>query len=345
MMKAVFLTKFGSPREAFEIRETPKPIPKPHQVLIKVEGFGLNFADVVARRGLYGPTPPLPCVLGYEVVGTIEAQGEEVEGNKVGQRVLALTRFGGYAEYATTDYRAVAEIPDTLSASTALALGTQYTTAQMCFHESLNLYPGDKVLIHAAAGGVGIALCQMALNAGCEVFATAGADFKIEFLKSLGVHHPINYNEKDYASEVKKILGSESIDAAFNSIAGKTIKKDWKLLGSGGKLVVFGAASQISPGRNKWLGNLNLLLKTGFFTPLAFIVQSKSIIGVNMLNLGDEKPQLVAKCLEEVIAQARAEKIKPVVHKEYSIHELHEAHTALEIRKTVGKTAVMWDAH
>lgn len=341
-MKAVYLTNFGSPAEAFEIREVAKPVCGQHQVLIRAEGFGLNFADVLARRGLYGETPPLPCVIGYEVVGRIEAQGAQVKENMVGKRVVALTRFGGYAEYAVTDYRAVAEISDDYPASKALALATQFTTAYVCAVESLNLHPGDKVLVHSAAGGVGVALCQMALNAGCEVFATAGADFKLDFLKSIGVHHTINYNQSDYVKSIKHILKGGALDVSFNSIAGNTVKKDWRLLGSGGKLVVFGAASQMASKRNKLFGDISLLLKTGFLTPLLFIVHSKSLIGVNLLKLGDKKPHLVSSCLKAVVADAEAGKLKPVVHEVYTVEELNDAHLALENRKTIGKTVVMW---
>lgn len=340
-MKAVFLKKFGTPEEAFEIRETEIPNCAPDQVLIKVEAFGLNFADVLARTGMYPETPDRPCVIGYEVVGRVEAQGDQVIGNYVGQRVVALTRFGGYAEYAVTDYRAIGAVSEEYPAEKALALATQFTTAYVCFHESMNLYPGDRVLIHAAAGGVGIALCQMALNAGCEIFATAGSENKLEFLRQLGVHHAINYREKDYYEEVNSILKSERIDATFNSLAGKSIKKDLKLLGAGGKLVLFGAASRVGGGKGIFSG-LKLLFQTGFYTPLAFIMRSKSLIGINILKLGDYKPELVANCLKAVIAQAQEGKLDPVVQKTYKIEELNAAHLALEKRGTIGKTVVFW---
>ena len=341
MMKAVFLKKFGAPEEAFEIKETEIPKCDPHQVLIKVEAFGLNFADVLARNGLYPETPDRPCVIGYEVIGTVEAQGSSVEDQWVGKRVVALTRFGGYAEYAVTDFRAIGVISNDYPAEKALALATQYTTAYVCFHESMNLYEGDRVLIHAAAGGVGIALCQMALNAGCEIFATAGSAEKLEFLQKMGVHHTINYRKNDYSKEITNKLNGQRIDAAFNSLAGKSVKKDLKLLGAGGKFVIFGAASRVGGGKGI-LSGLKLLFQSGFYTPLAFIMRSKSIIGINILKLGDYKPQIVAKCLQAVIAEAEAGELDPVVQKSYKIDELNAAHLALEKRGTIGKTVVFW---
>jgi NADPH2:quinone reductase len=341
-MKAVFLTSFGSPDKAFEIRETDKPACKDHQVLIKVEQFGLNFADVLARSGMYPETPPTPCIIGYEVVGRVEETGSEVPEKFRGSRVIAMTRFGGYAEYAATDYRAVAILPEDFDASKALALGTQGTTAYVCLEESMNLYKGDRVLIHAAAGGVGLMLCQLALAKGCEVFGTASQPRKLEFLKELGVQHPINYKEEDYTEAVKKILGENRLDATFNSLAGKSAKKDLKLLGAGGKFVIFGAASRVGGGKGI-LSGLKLLWQTGFYSPLTFIMRSKSLIGINILKLGDYKPQVVAKCMQETVALAEKGVLKPIVHETYSVDQLTEAHQALENRGTIGKLAIRWN--
>ena len=206
----------------------------------------------------------------------------------------------------------------------------------------MNLYPGDRVLVHAAAGGVGIGLCQMALNQGCTVFGTAGSTEKIAFLKEMGVHYPINYREKDYAEEIDKILKGKRLDATFNSLAGKSVKKDFKLLGSGGKLVIFGASSRTGKGTGIF-SSLKLVFQTGLFTPLTFIMRSKSIIGINILKLGDSKPQLIAKCLHAVIAEAEAGKLDPVVRTTYKIGDLNRAHKSLENRGTIGKTVVFWE--
>ncbi len=340
-MKAVVLHKYGTPSEAFEMRDVAAPNCGASQVLIKVEAFGLNFADVLARKGLYPDVPDRPCILGYEVVGTVEEQGADVSENMVGKRVVGLTRFGGYAEYAVTDFRACGILSDGYDAGKALALATQYTTARVCFSETVNLYPGDKVLVHAAAGGVGIALCQMAINAGCEVFGTAGSPKKLDFLREMGVQHPVNYRETDYGKVIAKKLNGEKLDATFNSLAGKSVKKDMKLLGAGGRLVIFGAASRVG-GMSGFFGSLKLLFQTGFFTPLRLIMSSKSIIGVNILKLGDRKPQIVAKCLNEVVREAEIGKLNPVVKETYQIDDLSRAHLALEKRSSIGKVAVFW---
>ena len=167
-MKAIYIVKYGSANEAFEFRETPKPVPKAGEVLVKVEGFGLNFADVMARKGMYEDAPPIPSLIGYDVVGIVERVGSNVTNVLEGDRVTALTRFGGYAEFALTDCRAVAKISDSLSITVGTALTTQFCTAYYCAAEAVNLFEGDRVLIHSAAGGVGTALMQYALHKGVK---------------------------------------------------------------------------------------------------------------------------------------------------------------------------------
>ncbi len=346
-MKAIFLNKFGSATDAFEIRETEKPIPKVNQVLIKVEAFGLNFADVLARKGLYPEVPDRPCILGYEVVGTIVGCGDEVPAGFEGKRVMALTRFGGYAQYVVTDYRAMAQIPVNYPAEQAVALGTQFTTAYMCFYETVRLHQGDKVLVHAGAGGVGLALCQMAMAEGCEVIATVGSAAKVDFLQRLGVPHIINYRDENYADRVRSIVKKGSIDVSFNSLAGKSAPTDMKLLGAGGRLVIYGAASRVGKSGGIF-SSLGLLFKTGFVSPLALIMKSKSVIGVNLLKIGDSRPHILAECLYNVVQMALPTKafpegkIRPVVGGRYAVSELAQAHKALENRNTIGKLSVFW---
>src|SRR3972149_31227 len=159
-MKAIHLIKHGKSSTAFLQKEIPVPIPEKNQVLIKSEAFGLNFADVMARLGIYRDAPPIPSVLGYEVVGRIENFGTEVKNFKKGEHVVAFTRFGGYAEYAVTDYRAAVSIPEKM----------------------INRRERNNVLINAAAGGVGIALIQLAKRKSCIVYANCGSDEKVSFL-------------------------------------------------------------------------------------------------------------------------------------------------------------------
>lgn len=338
-MKAAVLVRNGSADNSFEIRDLEKPSPDEGQVLIKVEAFGLNFADIMARQGNYQDCPPLPAVIGYDVVGEVVEIGGNVDNVVVGDRVTAMTRFGGYAEYALTDYRACAKIDKNYPAGKATALTTQYCTAYYCFEEMMNLYEGDKVLIHAAAGGVGTALVQLAKHKGCEIFGTAGSDKKLAYLKGLGVHHPINYRSQDFEVEVKKIVGDHGLDAVFDPVGGKSVKKGLRLLGSGGRILLFGASDMT--GANIF-GKIGTGFGFGFYHPVEFMLSSKAMIGVNMLRIGDDRPLALKRCLENVVRLVEEGVLDPTEAKVFPVEQLGEAHAFLEGRSSMGKVSVTW---
>ncbi|MEO8606113.1 MAG: zinc-binding dehydrogenase, partial [bacterium] len=241
-MKAIVLKRHASPRDAFEMQERPTPEAAAGQVRIAVEAFGLNYADVSARQGTYPDAPPPPSVLGYEVVGRIDQLGAGVSAPAIGQRVAALTRFGGYATSAVTDARAVVEIPDELDVGIAAALPTQGGTAYYCAEEMVRLHPGDHVLVQAAAGGVGTLLVQLCKRRGCIVYGTAGSDDKLAYLRELGVDHPINYRREDFAVAVRRVRGDAGLDVVFDSLGGAAVRAGLALLASGGRIVCLGAA-------------------------------------------------------------------------------------------------------
>ena len=339
-MKAVYLVKYGKSNTAFEIREVDTPEVSDDQVLIKVEAFGINFADVMARLGLYKGAPPLPALLGYEVVGHVEKFGSNVQNIKVGDRVSAMTHFGGYAEYAVAQKEVACVIPESMSAGTAVALATQYTTAYFLSHNMANIQEGDKVLVHAAAGGVGTALVQMALHKKCLVFGTCSSSDKIDYLRKNGVHHPINYLEKDFVSEIRTILGTGGLDVIFDPVGGLSVRKGYKLLGAGGRLVSYGVSSM---NRTKSiLGKIRVLAQFGIYHPLQFLSNSRGMIGVNMLKMGEDNPEKVARAMKAVIALAQNGIIKPFVGGEFKVAQIAEAHEYLESRKSMGKIVVKW---
>lgn len=338
-MKAAVLTKFGKIENAFEIKEVPIPTLKDGQVLIESEGFGLNYADIMAIQGDYEECPPLPTIIGYDCVGRIKETKGDCGNLKIGDRVTAMTRFGSYAEMVVAENSACAVIKEYYETGKAMALTTQYSTAYYCFNEVASLFKGDKVLIHAAAGGVGTALVQMAVDRGCEIFGTCGSDEKVEYLKSLGVQHPINYIKQDFYAEIKKIDKDFGIDAIFDAVGGSSAKKGFKLLGSGGKLILFGAASMT--GTNIF-GKLGMVAGFGIYHPVQFMMASKGIIGVNMLKIADDRPMVLKRCLEEVVKLLNAEAIQPKVSKVFPIVQLTEALNYLKDRKSIGKVSILW---
>ena len=339
-MNAAYLIKYGKAEKSFEIREADNPQPNPNQVLIKVEAFGLNFADVMARLGLYKAAPPLPAILGYDVVGEIEAIGTNVNHVKLGDRVIALTKFGGYAEFALADKEVVYKIPNSFSAGVAVALATQYSTAYFLSHHMANLQENDTVLIHAAAGGVGTALVQMALHKKCIVFGTCGSKEKVAYLKKNGVHYPINYRKNDFEDVVRKVIEKKGLDAVFDPVGGKSVKKDFRLLGAGGRVFSFGVSSM---NQTKTIfGKLRVLWQFGFYHPLQFLSGSKGIVGINMLKVGEENPEKMAKVMQEVIRLTEEGILNPHVGGEYQVEQLAEAHAFLESRKSMGKIVIKW---
>ena len=298
-MKAIYLTKKGSGEEAFDIKEVDKPRLMDGEVMIKVECFGLNFADVMSRRGLYGDAPDFPFVPGYEVVGIVDEVAGDVSNEWIGKRVIAFTRFGGYAQYAATPVMACAEIAD-MDGGEATAIAVQYATAYYMAYDAIRLHHGDIVMVHAGAGGVGTALIQMCKMQGCTVISNAGSDEKLQYMMDQGADHVINYRKEDYLDVIPTITGGRKLAATFNPIAGETYKKDLKLIGAGGKLMLFGGSDRIG---KKWgfLSSLNFVRKMGLAIPIGFVMSSKGVVGVNMLKIADETPDVLRRCMEVLL--------------------------------------------
>ncbi len=342
-MKAIVLVKKGKPEEAFEIQEREKPVPGKNQVLLKVEGFGLNYAEIFARWGMYKDAPPMPSILGYDVVGRIAGLGESTTGLQIGQRVVAFTHFGGYAEYAIADDIALAPISDEMPTGAAVALVTQYCTAHYCIEELAPLYEGSHVLIHAAAGGVGIAMVQLAKRKGAVIYGTASPQ-KLELLKELGVDYPIDYKNQDFKSVIQNIQrqnGHKGLDVIYDSIGGKSVKKGYQLLGIGGRIVCFGGAV-LTQSHGRILQLLRTVLGFGFYSPIGMMRNSKAMIGVNMLHTVENKPQLFQNYLYHLIELYNNKEITPIVGAEFHASQIAEAHRFFESRQSIGKIVLNW---
>ena len=253
---------------------------------------------------------------------------KNVAGIAVGDRVVGMTRFGGYAEFAVTDYRAVAIIPETMDAGIAAALATQYITAYYAAYEQVNLHKDDNVVIHAAAGGVGIALVQLAKHKGCHVFGTCGSDEKVAFLQTIGVDTPINYIKDDWATIVKTATQGRGVDVIFDSIGGNYVKRGIKLLGAGGRLVSYGVSEMTSGQRKNTLQVVKVALQFGIYSPIEFLQTSKAFIGVNMLRIADDRPLMIQHCLQNVIALQQQGILQPHIGGSYAAENIADATSA-----------------
>lgn len=338
--EAIVLCQIGSSSNAFELRPVEIPSLGSDEVLIESEAFGLNYADVMARHGLYKEAPPMPCVLGYEAVGTVKQVGPNVSSEWIGKRVLAFTRFGAYAKIVQTKVNAIVEIGD-LSAEIAMALSTQGVTAYYMSDVIAPIRKNEHVLIHAAAGGVGSLLIQLAKLKGAIVYAKIGSEEKRAFVKECGADFVLNYKEANYESTLLNMLGSNKLCASFNPVAGDTIKKDAKLLGPNGRLYLFGG-SQMVGGKFGIFSKLKFLWDMGVILPIGLMMQSKSLIGVNMLKIADSYPDIISTSLKEVVQLHQLKKITPHVGGVFTQHEIVAAHDLLESGKSMGKITVRW---
>ncbi len=341
-MKAVVLKGKGAPEKAFELMDWYVKDPKPGEVKVRVTHFGLNYADVVARLGMYQDCPPLPTVIGYEVVGHVAAIGEGVDHVEVGQRVVAFTRFGGYAEEVCTQADGVTPIADDMDPGEAVALATQYCTAWYAAEEMVRLHEGDQVLVRSAAGGVGTALVQLCKRRGCTVYGTTSKAEKIEYLKQIGVDVPINYREEKDWEVIKKHSPSKKLDVIFDAVGGAGVSQGVGMLDAGGRIVCYGAAVLSERGTNV-IKTAYRAMKFGIYHPVQFMMSSKALIGVNMLRIADNKPKVLRRCLESVVDLTQKGELKPTVGGRYNVSELNKAHEELEFGQTIGKIVVAWD--
>jgi NADPH:quinone reductase-like Zn-dependent oxidoreductase len=335
-MRSVCINRTGPP-EVLEVRDGPEPAAGPGQVLVRVRATGVNFADVMARLGLYPDAPPRPCVVGYEVAGTIERLGAGTDGKlAVGRRVIALTRFGGYAEAVAVPAAQVFPLPERMSFEEGAAVPVNYLTAVLMLRHFGNVKRGERVLVHAAAGGVGMAAIQLCRIAGAEVIGTASAS-KHALLREAGVAHAIDYRTQDFEKEVRRLTGGRGVDIVLDATG--AFRKSYRCLGPLGRLVCFGlsgAATGMAPNR---LSAAKRLLTLPWFHPIKLMNDNKAVIGVNLGHLWD-RIELLRDEMMGLLADYEAGRIKPVVGKTFPLAEAAAAHRFIQERQNVGKVVL-----
>jgi synaptic vesicle membrane protein VAT-1 len=332
-VKAVEIRRAGPP-ETLEVGEAPLPQPGAGEVRIRVHRAGVNFADILARQGIYPDAPKMPFVPGYEVSGVVDLVGPGVEGFRGGERVAAITRFGGYAESAVAKTPFVVLLPPGVDFSVGAAVPVNFVTAYHCLFHTGTLFPGDRVLIHAAAGGVGLAAVQMAKGAGAVVFGTAGSAEKVAFLKVFGVDHPIDYQAEDFVEAVRKITDGEGVDVILDSIGGQMLARDLRVLRPGGRIVSLGLAAAMGKSRALMLREL---MSAPRLQPIKLLETSRGFFGVNVLRLFDHRPALGSVLLRNAFDLVETGKARPVIAGVVPLERASEAHHLLQERSTIGK--------
>jgi NADPH:quinone reductase-like Zn-dependent oxidoreductase len=297
----------------------------------------------MARSGMYPDAPKTPSVVGYEVAGEVESVGEGVESLKEGDRVLAGTRFGGQAELVTVPADQALPLPRELSFEQGAAFPVNYGTAYAALIMMGSLRARDRVLIHAAGGGVGISATQIARNAGAEIFGTASAS-KHEAIRAQGVDHPIDYRSQDFEAEAMRITGGEGVDLIIDALGPTSFRKDYRLLRSGGRLVMYGLSEVTNEGRRDIPAALKGLLKMPLATmpwwkSLAVMSENKGVFGLNMLSWWDREGSL-DRVTEPLMADLEAGRLDPVVAEAFPFERAGEAHEFIAQRRNVGKVVL-----
>jgi NADPH:quinone reductase-like Zn-dependent oxidoreductase len=341
-MRQVWITKHGPP-EVLQVREAPDPTPGTGEVRVRVDAAGINFADISARLGTYPDAPPPPCVVGYEVAGTIDAVGPGVDGARVGRPVIALTRFGGYSEAVVVPAVQAIDRPEGLAAREGAAIPVTYLTAYQMLMEVARVRAGDRVLIHQAAGGVGLAALDLCRIAGAETIGTASGA-KHAFLRERGLTHAIDYRTQDYEPEVRRITGGEGVDVILDPMGGDSWRKGLRLLAPNGKLVCFGMSASSTGKERSLLTVARTLASVPWLqvNPISLMNGNKAVAGVNVGRLW-QHTALLASWLDRVLGWWREGKVRPHVDRVFAFDDAPAAHAYIQERRNVGKVLLAPD--
>ncbi|MFQ5695556.1 MAG: NAD(P)-dependent oxidoreductase, partial [Terriglobia bacterium] len=333
-MKAIQVVKYGAP-EVLELRSLPKPTPRAGEVVVGVEAAGINFAAILMRLGLYPGVPRPPFTPGLEVAGTVEAVGADVKTPRAGDRVVVISFGGGYAEKLVVSAQRVIPLPAAVNFDDAAALPVNYLTAYQALTYMAHLRAGERVLIHAAAGGVGLAAIQFCRLAGAEMFGTASAA-KHDFLRQRGLEHPIDYHTKDFEAEVRRLTTGEGVDVVLDAVGGVSYRKSYRLLRHGGRLICYGLSSAV-PGKGRSLKALGAWWSTPSFNAMDLIGKNRAVMGVHLGTMGRAQPARVRAWMEELFRLYRDGKIKPHIGARFPLREAAQAHDFIHERKNLGK--------
>ncbi|MBK8171938.1 MAG: zinc-binding dehydrogenase [Sandaracinaceae bacterium] len=337
MPRRIIYRRYGEP-SVLAVETFSNAAPTAHQLTIDVAFSGINFGDCIARRGFYSSAPKPPGCVGFEVSGTVSAVGSSVTTFKVGDRVLAVTRFGGYSSEVVVDAAYVSPIPNNMSFEDAAAIPAVYLTAWHSLYEIARARKGESILIQAVAGGVGIAALQLAKSLGLTTYGTASSDEKLEVAKSFGLDHGINYARDEFKSKVLDLTQNDGVDIVLDSLGGEGFKKGYECLARGGKIITIGAA-QVAPAHRNLRGFATAakeMVLGGIYQPLKLIQDNRTVSGVQILYWWD-KTEHLSRGMREILALYKRGIVRPVIDSIFTFDDVQAAHARLESRVTKGK--------
>ena len=322
-MRAVLCSEHGPP-EKLKVAEVDDPKPQRGQVVLNVEACGVNFPDTLIIEDKYQFHPPLPFSPGGEVAGVIESLGEGVTGFEVGEKVIALMPFGGYAEKVAVDYMALLKRPPEMDGVSAAGFSMTYGTSMHALKQRANLQKGETLLVLGAGGGVGLTAGQLGKAMGAEVIAAASTNEKLQAAKESGADHLINYSEGSLRDKIKEIRGKKGVDVVYDAVGGDLFEQALRSTTWKGRVLVIGFASGKIP---KIPMNLPLL-------------KGLDIIGVFWGAFRERETDLDNKNFQELFDLYKEGKIKPHISKKYSLEEAPDALNDLLKRKVIGKVVL-----
>lgn len=337
-MKQLLITKYGPP-EVLSLREAPDPLPRNGEVRVRVEACGVNFADILGRMGLYRDAPAAPYVPGYEVAGVIDAVGQGVPDLREGDKVFAVTFFGGYSDTVCVPYKQVFSRLDWMNAQDAAALPVNFLTAYVGLVVMGSLRSGDRVLIHNAGGGVGLAALTICKIVGAETYGTASAH-KHEFLRQQGLDYALDYRSQDYVHGLLELTNGAGVQIILDPLGGASWRKNYRLLAPTGRLVAYGASSVAPRKRRSWLAVLRLLANISFFSPMQLMRDNKAVMGLNLGHLWDQTA-LLRECMAQIVAWYDEALFRPAIDRTFPLANGPAAHHYLQERQNLGKVLLL----
>lgn len=337
-MKQVVTTKNGGV-EVLQVQEAPDPVAAKGEVVVRVKAAGLNFADIMARQGLYPDGPRKPCVMGYEVAGVVESVGDGVDQALIGKPVVAMTRFKGQAEMVAVGAMQIFEKPESLSFEQAAAVPVNYLTAYALLVAMGGLRKGESVLIHNAGGGVGLAALDIAKHIGATTYGTASPG-KHEFLRARGLDHPIDYRNQDWLPALKELTNGRGVELIIDPIGGAHWKKSYAALRTTGRLGMFGVSTASANGLRGKLKLVKAAMQMPRFHPLGLLNKNRGVFGLNLGHMWHE-PEKVAEWVQAIMAGVTAGWVRPHVDKSFRFEQAGEAHNYIESRKNIGKVVLV----
>jgi len=338
-MRQIWITKIGSP-DVLALKEAPDPQAAAGQVRVRVRASGINFADLLARVGLYPDAPKPPCVVGYEVSGTVDQVGDGVSGFALGDRVLAMCKFGGYSDVVVVPALQAIKMPAQMTFEQGAAFPVVYVTAHNMMLFNGNLRRGSKVLIHSAAGGVGLAAIQIARTRDCVILGVASAS-KHAFLREQGCQHPLDA-AGDYAAQARAVadVGDKGVDLILDAVGGPSWTEGYDLLAPCGRLVAFGLSAASVGNKRNLLHALRQLLSVKKWSPMKLMDDNKTISGTNVGHLF-ARPDLITPQLAALMEMYEKGQLAPHVDRTFPFAEAAAAHQYIHDRKSKGKVLLV----